>query len=86
MAPFVSASHHVLFADEATDVQCDVCAEALQPLAAEFLDDPFPPGRGGLLVRDQDGQVWEDKLLCPQCATMAGLALAQRLALENEEN
>lgn len=85
-APFVCASHHLLFADEATDVQCDVCAEPLQPLAAEFLDDPFPPGRGGLLVREQDGQVWEDKPLCPQCATMAGLALAQRHAQENEEN
>ena len=79
---FVAASHAILFEDNETHC-CDVCAVPVDPRGEDEGYDVR--GRGLLVWTRGDERRYEERLLCPRCATAVGVSALLRLEIEEEE-
>jgi hypothetical protein len=86
-APFVTASHAVLFEEEA-DHRCDVCAEKVREEEGET-DEPEEgfgvQGRGLLVWARGEERRYQEPRLCHACAAAIGVSALQRWEIEEEE-
>jgi hypothetical protein len=77
----VTASHHALFAADATR-RCDACGEPLR----DESDDGFAIEGAGLYVWARGDDVrYEEAPLCASCASAIGLTALTRWEIEEEE-
>ncbi len=80
---FVTASHAVLFEEEAA-ARCDVCGEQLH--AHEHDDEGFEvEGRGLLVWTRGEERRYQEPPLCSGCAAAIGVSALTRWEIEEEE-
>jgi hypothetical protein len=80
-AAFASATHAILFADEAPSA-CDVCGE---PVPDDEDTGPALAGHGLYVWTRGDETRREEAPLCPSCAAALGLTALARWEIDEEE-
>ena len=81
---FVTASHAVLFQEEAAK-RCDVCGEDLSADEAEAEEGYDVRGRGLLVWTRGEERRYQEPPLCPSCAAAIGVSALTRWEIEEEE-
>jgi hypothetical protein len=81
---FVSATHAVLFVEEA-DRRCDVCGETVAGAGEDDEEGYGVKGCGLLVWTRGEERRYQERPLCPACAAAVGVSALSRWEIEEDE-